>query len=231
MQEIREQNVDEADFRRQMMMTTISVFTFVAFIKCSQALTVTGICGWALWTPSSQLGRPARPPIAPRSLFSAVRSHTKGDGRIAEGAMFGHFVRHPFLVAIAGLACAVTGNAKNLCDNTPDEPTMLQVLKPVAKSIFLCIDEVLLTYKVRGEFASARNLCSLQTKEGRNESIECLIQYVEPRTPPDLPTAGQEPRELVAPFLRCFLRRVELPLENEKRANAVFHWFFEIVRP
>ncbi|XP_077507593.1 uncharacterized protein LOC144118558 [Amblyomma americanum] len=33
MQEIREQNVDEADFRRQMMMTTISVFTFVAFIK------------------------------------------------------------------------------------------------------------------------------------------------------------------------------------------------------
>ncbi|XP_077507592.1 uncharacterized protein LOC144118557 isoform X2 [Amblyomma americanum] len=122
---------------------------------------------------------------------------------------------------------------------------MLQVLKPVAKSIFLCIDEVLLTYKVRGEFASAvlEKVCEAHkdcfgkyigkkaTKEGRNESIECLIQYVEPRTPPDLPTAGQEPRELVAPFLRCFLRRVELPLENEKRANAVFHWFFEIVRP
>lgn len=33
MQEIREQNVDEADFRRQMMMTTISVFTMMAFVK------------------------------------------------------------------------------------------------------------------------------------------------------------------------------------------------------
>ncbi|KAH8039283.1 hypothetical protein HPB51_005529 [Rhipicephalus microplus] len=33
MQDLKEQNVDEADFRRQMMLTTISVFTFVAFIK------------------------------------------------------------------------------------------------------------------------------------------------------------------------------------------------------
>lgn len=33
MQDLKEQNVDEADFRRQMMMTTISVFTFLAFIK------------------------------------------------------------------------------------------------------------------------------------------------------------------------------------------------------
>ncbi|KAH6934389.1 hypothetical protein HPB50_024030 [Hyalomma asiaticum] len=33
MQDLKDQNVDEADFRRQMMMTTISVFTLMAFVK------------------------------------------------------------------------------------------------------------------------------------------------------------------------------------------------------
>ncbi|KAL1440406.1 hypothetical protein MTO96_009448 [Rhipicephalus appendiculatus] len=32
-QDLKEQNMDEADFRRQMMITTISVFTFMAFLK------------------------------------------------------------------------------------------------------------------------------------------------------------------------------------------------------
>ncbi|XP_054921037.1 uncharacterized protein [Dermacentor andersoni] len=33
MQDLKDQNVEEGDFRRQMMMTTISVFTLMAFIK------------------------------------------------------------------------------------------------------------------------------------------------------------------------------------------------------
>ncbi|XP_037514953.1 inosine-5'-monophosphate dehydrogenase 2-like [Rhipicephalus sanguineus] len=35
------------------------------------------------------------------------------------------------------------------------ESTMLQVVKPVARTLFKCVDEVILPYKVRGEVASA----------------------------------------------------------------------------
>ncbi|XP_077532267.1 uncharacterized protein LOC144144621 [Haemaphysalis longicornis] len=148
-------------------------------------------------------------------------------------------------VAAALLTCRIQAVVGGICDETPDESTMLQVVKPVAKGLFLCVDEVLLTYKIRGEFASSvlRIACEAYkecfgkyvgkkpTKEGRNESIDCLVQYVEKNIADDLPTAGQEPRELVAPFVGCFFRRLDLPLENPKRANAVLHWYFEIVRP
>nr|XP_037268467.1 uncharacterized protein LOC119159726 [Rhipicephalus microplus] len=97
-----------------------------------------------------------------------------------------------------------------------DEATMLQVVKPVAKAIFKCVDDVILPYKVRGEVASAilqltceeylncagKNMGKKATKEGRSEVILCLKKYVEEHLPPDLPTGDQhQPRELVAPML------------------------------
>ncbi|XP_049521003.1 uncharacterized protein LOC125944548 [Dermacentor silvarum] len=154
--------------------------------------------------------------------------------------------RWSFLVGTLLVACATTSRStKDICNTSPDESTMLQVIKPVAKTLFVCVDEVLLVYKIRGEFATAvlhlicesyqncagKFMGKKATKEGRNESIHCLIQYVEQNLPPDLPTGDHEPRALVRPFLDCFLRRLDLPMENERKANAVFHWFMEIVRP
>ncbi|XP_050042573.2 uncharacterized protein [Dermacentor andersoni] len=151
-----------------------------------------------------------------------------------------------FLVATLLVACATTSSSeKSLCSTTPDESTMLQVIKPVARTVFVCVDEVLLAYKIRGEFASAvlqlfcqqyyncvgKFMGKKATKEGRNESLHCMIQYMEQNLPPDLPTGDHEPRALVAPFMACFMRRLDLPWENEKKANAVIHWFYEIVRP
>ncbi|XP_050042579.2 uncharacterized protein [Dermacentor andersoni] len=132
-----------------------------------------------------------------------------------------------FLVATLLVACATTSSSeKSLCSTTPDESTMLQVIKPVARTVFVCVDEVLLAYKIRGEFASAvlqlfcqqyyncvgKFMGKKATKEGRNESLHCMIQYMEQN-------------------LACFMRRLDLPWENEKKANAVIHWFYEIVRP
>ncbi|XP_037512152.1 uncharacterized protein LOC119388837 [Rhipicephalus sanguineus] len=172
-----------------------------------------------------------------------------GAAILAESAMFGDPLQHrwPFLVVIMLLGCATTASSgKNLCNVAPDESTMLQVVKPVARTLFKCVDEVILAYKVRGEVASAvlqltceeylncagKIMGKKATKEGRNETILCLIKYVEQHLPPDLPTGDHhEPRELVAPILDCLMKRLDLPLENEKKANAAFHWFFEIVRP
>ncbi|KAL1478205.1 hypothetical protein MTO96_016392 [Rhipicephalus appendiculatus] len=122
--------------------------------------------------------------------------------------MFGDplLYRRSLLVVVLLLGCAATAsNGRNLCDVAPDEATMLQVVKPVARAIFKCIDDVILPFKVRGELASV-------TKEGRNEATLCLKKYVEEH-------------------LECFVTRLDLPMENEKKSNAVLHWFFEIVRP
>ncbi|KAH6933611.1 hypothetical protein HPB50_016799 [Hyalomma asiaticum] len=83
---------------------------------------------------------------------------------------------------------------------------MLQVVKPVAKVLVSCVDDVILKYKVRGEFAST--VLQLVCEEYMN----CAGKNM-----------GKKPN--------CMMRRLELPLENEKKANAVFHWFFEVVRP
>ncbi|KAL3187081.1 hypothetical protein MRX96_026009 [Rhipicephalus microplus] len=134
---------------------------------------------------------------------------------LAESAMFGDpfLHRRQLLVAVLLLGCAATAsNGKNLCDVAPDEATMLQVVKPVAKAIFKCVDDVILPYKVRGEVASA--ILQLTCEEYLN----CAGKNMGKKAPPDLPTGDQhQPRELVAPMLECFMTRLDLPMENERK--------------
>lgn len=77
MQDLKEQNVDEADFRRQMMMTTISVFTFLAFIKRHNKANAGGAppaaarCGLT-GAPDTAMASARRAP-APASVLPSAR--------------------------------------------------------------------------------------------------------------------------------------------------------------
>ncbi|KAM7288205.1 hypothetical protein ISCGN_028472 [Ixodes scapularis] len=89
-------------------------------------------------------------------------------------------------IALAAVFSSAVGN---LCEDSPGEATMLQVIKPVAKSAFKCTNEVLLKYKLRGEvFSTAlRTICEnyttcfgssggkKPTRESRDASTGCLI--------------------------------------------------------
>ncbi|KAH6926633.1 hypothetical protein HPB50_020832 [Hyalomma asiaticum] len=49
---------------------------------------------------------------------------------------------------------------------------MLKTLKPVARTVLMCVEEVIIPKRVPGEFA-------LATRAGRNESMLCTVAYVE----------------------------------------------------
>ncbi|XP_054921041.1 uncharacterized protein [Dermacentor andersoni] len=77
MQDLKDQNVEEGDFRRQMMMTTISVFTLMAFIKRHTRANVAGAppaaarCGLT-GAPDTAMASARRPP-APAAVPPLVR--------------------------------------------------------------------------------------------------------------------------------------------------------------
>ncbi|XP_077532268.1 uncharacterized protein LOC144144622 [Haemaphysalis longicornis] len=148
------------------------------------------------------------------------------------------------LVAVALLSSVSQAGQGGKCGYTPEESVMLEVEKVVSKTMLQCVDNVILKYEIRAGFATAVIItgCSAYidcfgkyigkkpTRESRDEAVACIIEFVKKNLPKDLPTAGQNPVDLVEPFVYCFLSPLELPLENPKKCNAVLHWYLKITQ-
>ncbi|KAG0415307.1 hypothetical protein HPB47_007537, partial [Ixodes persulcatus] len=158
-------------------------------------------------------------------------------GRVA--AMNAWTLRFGQWITLAAVFSSALGN---LCEDSPDEATMLQVIKPVAKALFKCTDEVLLKYKLRGEVISTalRTICEnydtcfgssgrkKPTRESRDASIGCLINVLRDLPVDEYMTGEYDKIQVLQHLVHCQFDPLDLPLEHPKKANAVLHWFFEI---
>ncbi|XP_064460177.1 uncharacterized protein LOC135370377 [Ornithodoros turicata] len=132
---------------------------------------------------------------------------------------------------------------KNPCGELPDEPTMLSVIKPVAHAIYNCVENVFLKYQIRSKLAilAVSGMCEFHdkcfknapgkvTQEQRSANVDCIVERLLEVLPYDELESEHDPKIVVTHALHCLLDRLDMPMENKRKANAAFHWILAIVR-